>query len=374
MDPQSTFFAPAERSSEEELQAQIGLFQSDDLYRGFGNALPVIYLILNANRQVVYANDRVLEALDLNEFSCVYGRRPGELFNCVHASEEAGGCGTSRYCENCGAVQAILGAQSGSRTIKECRLNIEGSLAADFRVMATPMERNGYRFTIFTLEDIQHEKRREALERTFFHDLLNTAGGLSGLVEILEIIDDEQEKEEVLTLLKKGSQRLIEEIHSGRALSQAESGQLVLNRAPHALLGLISEIIQFYESYPVARNRRLCLSEATEPITAETDRPLLMRVVANLLKNALEASQEGGVVTVGLRKVGNEAVITVHNQTAVPPRVRQQIFERSFSTKGAGRGIGTYSVKLFTEKYLEGRVWFESSGEKGTTFSVALPL
>ncbi|HKJ90816.1 MAG TPA: HAMP domain-containing sensor histidine kinase, partial [Oceanipulchritudo sp.] len=278
------------------------------------------------------------------------------------------------YCENCGAIQAIMGAQSGSQTVKECRLNLEGSLAADFRVMATPMERDGDRFTIFTLEDIQHEKRREALERTFFHDLLNTAGGLSGLVEILEIIDNEQEKEEVLTLLKKSSERLIEEIHSGRALSQAESGKLVLNRAPLELLGLTSELIRFYESCPVARNRHLCLSETTEPITAETDRALVTRVVANLVKNALEASTEGGVVTVGLRRIGNEAVISVHNQTAMPAKVREQMFQRSFSTKGSGRGIGTYSVKLFTEKYLGGRVWFESSEEKGTTFSVALPF
>ena len=38
----------------------------------------------------------------------------------------------------------------------------------------------------------------------------------------------------------------------------------------------------------------------------------------------------------------------------MPDEVKAQIFERSFSTKGRGRGIGTYSIKLLTERYLEG--------------------
>jgi sensor histidine kinase regulating citrate/malate metabolism len=49
-----------------------------------------------------------------------------------------------------------------------------------------------------------------------------------------------------------------------------------------------------------------------------------------------------------------------------------QLFQRSFSTKGTGRGIGTYSMKLFGEKYLEGRVDFESTRENGTTFFIEI--
>jgi CheY-like chemotaxis protein len=56
------------------------------------------------------------------------------------------------------------------------------------------------------------------------------------------------------------------------------------------------------------------------------------------------------------------------------PHVQLQMFQRSFSTKGRGRGIGTYSVKLLTEKYLKGRVAFTSDPLTGTTFSVMVPL
>jgi sensor histidine kinase regulating citrate/malate metabolism len=51
-----------------------------------------------------------------------------------------------------------------------------------------------------------------------------------------------------------------------------------------------------------------------------------------------------------------------------------QVFRRSFSIKSpVGRGIGTYSAKLITERYLGGSLSFTSSEEAGTTFAVTLP-
>lgn len=368
-----THFASPERSSEECLSRQSRLFQGDPAYDSFGDAVPLICLILNRNREVIYANRQVLEALSLKDHGEIHGKRPGDLFHCVHAKEGPGGCGTSLYCENCGAVHAILAAQGGERAVRECRLNTEGSLFYDFRVVATPIERGGEQFTIFTLEDIQHEKRRQALERTFFHDLLNTAGGLTGLVEILDMVDGDAEREEILDLIRKNSQRLIEEIHSGRALSQAESGNLVLNLAENNLIGLARELVEFYRNQPQAKGRFLKHENDRESLVLSTDRALFIRILSNLVKNALEASEDGGVVTIRLEEGDSEVRVRVHNQTAMPDHVKQQMFERSFSTKGAGRGIGTYSVKLFTEKYLGGRVWFESSEDRGTTFHVSLP-
>jgi sensor histidine kinase regulating citrate/malate metabolism len=58
----------------------------------------------------------------------------------------------------------------------------------------------------------------------------------------------------------------------------------------------------------------------------------------------------------------------------IPEDVRLQIFQRSFSTKGSGRGLGTYSMKLFGENYLHGRVYFRTNEKQGTTFTIELPL
>ncbi|MBK7132833.1 MAG: hypothetical protein IPH69_08460 [Bacteroidales bacterium] len=52
--------------------------------------------------------------------------------------------------------------------------------------------------------------------------------------------------------------------------------------------------------------------------------------------------------------------------------VQMRIFQRSFSTKGKGRGLGTYSIRLMTENYLHGKVSFVSNEADGTVFSVIL--
>lgn len=64
----------------------------------------------------------------------------------------------------------------------------------------------------------------------------------------------------------------------------------------------------------------------------------------------------------------------VHNPGSIPAGLQSQIFHRSFTTKaGAGHGIGTYSVKLFGERYLGGRVGFTSDESAGTEFTFWLP-
>jgi len=57
----------------------------------------------------------------------------------------------------------------------------------------------------------------------------------------------------------------------------------------------------------------------------------------------------------------------------MPEPVRLQIFQKSFSTKGAGRGLGTYSMRLFSERYLKGAVTFRSTKSEGTRFLARYP-
>ena len=58
----------------------------------------------------------------------------------------------------------------------------------------------------------------------------------------------------------------------------------------------------------------------------------------------------------------------------MPTEVQLQVFQRSFSMKGqAGRGIGTYSIKLFAEQYLGGKIKFISREPEGTCFVLTIP-
>ncbi len=79
-------------------------------------------------------------------------------------------------------------------------------------------------------------------------------------------------------------------------------------------------------------------------------------------------------MTIGCSDLGREAAFHVHNDSVMPAEVQLQVFHRSFSTKATiGRGIGTYSMKLFGEHYLRGRIEFTSRASEGTTFNLYLP-
>ncbi len=104
----------------------------------------------------------------------------------------------------------------------------------------------------------------------------------------------------------------------------------------------------------------------------DTDKTLLSRIIGNLVKNALEAEKAGAVITISCRKIESGAAFLVLNPGQMPDDSRLQVFQRSFSTKGAGRGLGTYSILLLTEKYLKGKVSF-TTGPGGTEFKAEYP-
>ena len=106
-----------------------------------------------------------------------------------------------------------------------------------------------------------------------------------------------------------------------------------------------------------------------------SDKTQVLRIIGNMLKNALEESSEGDTVKAGCDLTNdNQIRFWVWNSQYIPKRVQLQIFNRSFSTKGVGRGIGTYSMKLLGERYLKGKVDFTSETNDGTTFFLTLPL
>ena len=92
-----------------------------------------------------------------------------------------------------------------------------------------------------------------------------------------------------------------------------------------------------------------------------------------MIINASEATPEGGSVHLTTTVENGAIVWEVWNDYFIPKEIQKRIFQRHFSTKSKiGRGLGTYSMKLFGEKYLNGEVSFLSSKGKGTTFTFRL--
>jgi len=368
-----TDYAPAERADADILQQDIVLFAEDTLQHALLDAAPDIFLILNEQRQIIFANETTLKTLGVPSAEALFGLRPGEAVDCVHATENAGGCGTTEFCKNCGAVNAILSSLRGKETVNECRIIQKNGDALDLRVWATPLTVQGKIYSIFAIKDIANEKRRRVLERIFFHDILNTAGGLQGLAEILQDSAGD-EADELKRLVFGLAEELVDEIKAQRLLLAAENGDLAIEKTKVSVRPLLHDVLNIYKEHEVTQGRYIQIDPRTPNIRLETDETLLKRVIGNMLKNALEACQPEETATMGATLSGAEIEIWVHNPAFIPRKTQLQIFQRSFSTKGAGRGLGTYSIKLLTERYLDGRVSFTTSPEAGTTFRVFFPV
>jgi hypothetical protein len=369
-----TYSAPGEREEIEQVRTEHQHISAIPHLQELLSAFPTAAVILNGCRQIVAANQRLCRLLDKREDELL-GLRIGEAFNCIHWREGRCGCGTSRFCETCGALQATLNNQRTSdEDIRECTITLqtdEGERALDLRVTASRLDL-GEKFTVFSLIDIGDEKRRAVLERMFFHDVLNTAAGVRNLLEILPALSD-QYRRETAHLACQLVEYLIEEIEGGKDLAAAERGELAVQMTSLDAREILKSVCELYAKHPVSQGKAVVVTEVSGSYVITTDKLLLKRVLGNLVKNALEASEEGQQVSLGFRNCG-AAVFRVHNEAAMPELVRLQVFRRSFSTKSpAGRGIGTYSAKLIAERYLGGSLSFTSSEEEGTTFVVTLP-
>lgn len=365
----------SERSSLDKLLEDFREFDSVELLKILINAMPHQVLVLNGHRQIIYANQALLSRAGKKDPLDLVGSRPGELFNCKNVPFSPGGCGTNEACGTCGALSAILESLRSRQSTRECRIisiTREGGMEPlDLRATATPLRRNGNLYCILALEDISDTKRREVLERVFFHDILNTASSIRGLVLLLleKAIDPEALNES----LDRSTESLINEIRSQRMLLNAENHSVKIKWEQTTPIKVIDHIATIYQLHELAlgKNIDICQETSCEPIV--TDTSLLGRVIGNMLKNALEASRTGETVTLGCTPKEGRMEFWCHNSKPMSREVQLQIFQRSFSTKGPGRGTGTFSIKLIGEKYLHGHVYFRCSEDSGTTFCISLP-
>lgn len=378
--PPSTCFASAERLPAQQVREQAEKLQAQAGLLSFFDSFPDVLMILNEQRQILFVNQARHSFLQLPDRHELIGMRPGEALQCIHADESPGGCGTTEACSLCGGVRAIVNTLKGQTSVAECRINrsnASGQMESlNLRVWSTPIETLGGRVIVFCLSDSSQEYRLAALERIFFHDVLNTATGLQGYAAMLLESGLSATGRDTAELIVQLTESLAEQVRYHQGLLLAERYELPVEPAWIDSREFLRQAIAKTSGLELARRRKLVLAEDAASINLFTDPVILDRVVGNIMKNALEATLANHTVTVGCKAgaTGSGATFQVHNPGEMPRDVQLQIFQRAFSTKGKGRGFGTYSIKLLTERYLQGTVTFDSSENEGTVFRLDLPV
>ena len=355
----------------------ISKISSFEILKNIFDSFSVPSAILTPSRRTVYANYSLWHKLGFNSLEQIMGMRPGEAISCVYAMENHL-CGVSRQCNYCGALNAMKKVQSekveASNEMHATIFKDGEEVFLDFRVVVSPVFMDDKLFMILKLIDISNEKRRKALERIFFHDVLNKVSQIKGMFEIINKKGTSNKSDEYMSLISGLIGDLSDEIVSQRMLLSAENGELKVNLEGIMLHDFIESAIHQCSFFNNVQNAVFDFVPSGKAFMVLSDKILLSRIITNLLKNAMEAAFPNEVIKISAQQLDSKVKIEVCNKRVIPEDNIRRIFHRSFSTKGENRGLGTYSIKLLTEKYLKGKVSVVSTEETGTIFTLELPI
>ena len=324
------------------------------------------FVVVDKDLNIIYHNKEGIQDDD-NSMQLL---RPGDLFTCVNAVN-SDGCGTSETCPNCKFRNTIYQVQKTHQSVDtDVTLMLANNTMVSFQVTATPFDYSGNEYVAVFLRNTSDKKRMEMMERVFFHDMLNLTGTLNNFIQIME----EDKSPEVFAEIKKLAIMISDQVTTQRDLIYAENGLLKYESGKIDINDVLSSLYVAQKQIAISKNKVLDGRLLDDSVTIETDAKLLSRVLLNMVKNAIEASEERYVIVVKPVVEGENLVISVHNPGYIKESMRSSIFQFGISTKGNGRGIGTYSMKLIGENYLKGRVWFTTSEVEGTTFYISIPL
>ncbi len=329
---------------------------------------PNVLMILNSQRQVVYLNRHPVPASDAISDHPL-GERPGECLGCINIAKGELGCGSTEFCRVCGFNAAITASETGKNGQDECNIALKNGASLTLSVSTKPFEYNNETYIFCALEDISEKKRRQMLESIFLHDILNTAAILGGLSEAYTDIPDEQ----IRSMLREVSTNISDEVQAYRLISTAETQTLRTNYSEVEIGEIVNEVVRSLGNMRKFQNRSFSVNTTSGTIV--TERSLLRSVLVNMVKNALEAADQNDVIYIQahFNEKSNRALFSVQNPQTIPRKDQLKLFQKSFSTKGRGRGWGTYSIKILTEKYLKGTVTFQSGNGTGTVFTITIP-
>ena len=213
---------------------------------------------------------------------------------------------------------------------------------------------------------------REEVERMSRHDLktpLNSVIAVSRLLREGGHVSSEDQ--ELLSIVERAGYRILSMVNLSLDLFRMEQGNYQFR--PHAvdLADVTHKVAADLESQAASKDVALVLRQSGRS-TARAEELLSYSMLANIVKNAIEAEPEGGTVSITVEGAGPRVSLHVHNAGVVPERVRSRFFEKyATAGKSAGLGLGTYSALLMA-RVQEGDITLHSTEDAGTTVSVRL--
>jgi PAS domain S-box-containing protein len=214
------------------------------------------------------------------------------------------------------------------------------------------------------------------------HELRTPLNGILGFAEfVLQEGLSEEDKMEYLGFINENSDRLLNTVTNYMDSSLIASGNLEARKNPFILNQLFLAIDSKYQPVVSKKNLelRMQLPADTDKMTLYSDRDLIRKIIMHLIDNALKFTLKGHITFGYDIKPGKLSLFVRDTGPGIPKEARKRIFEpfvqgEVSNTRGyEGSGLGLSLAKGMTE-LLNGTITVESAINKGSSFSVAIPV
>ncbi|MGE5639279.1 MAG: PAS domain S-box protein [Clostridia bacterium] len=213
---------------------------------------------------------------------------------------------------------------------------------------------------------------REEVERMSRHDLktpLNSVVAMSRLLR--ESGKLAPEDMELLGTIERAGYRILNMVNLSLDLFRMEQGTWQFHPQAVNLAQVASRVAADLDGQAASKSVLIQI-RGRSSVLARADELLCYSMLANLVKNAIEAAPEGSTVSLSFEQKENEIETRVHNAGAVAEEMRGRFFEKyATAGKSAGLGLGTYSARLMA-RVQEGDISMQTGEEGGTTLTVRL--
>lgn len=221
---------------------------------------------------------------------------------------------------------------------------------------------------------------REEVERIARHDLKTP---LNSILAALRLLREERRhdarEEELLGMVESAAYRVLDLVNLSVDIHRMEQGEYRFSPRVVDLTALAASVERDVHAHARTKGVRVDIRVGGEPAGADrrahawAEEMLCYSVIANLMKNAIEASPDGGTVEVDFEDRGARVSMRMRNAGEVPASVRQRFFEK-YATYGkeGGSGLGTYSARLMA-LVQQGELTMRTSQAEGTVLELSLP-
>ena len=364
------------RTLKNELLRQRNLILNNNILVDSLNGINIYVLILNNNKEILFANREILKILNL-ELDDILGMKPGEIVNCKNAVNGEEICGNAKECKNCSAKKLYeYTKNTGKSTVGNIDFIsvFEGiELKNSYNKKVSELDFGEDKFYQFSIQYKNVNAEKSEMDRVFLHDILNAATGLYNTIRLLQMKNDKFKNDNEIHLLESYIMSIIDDIEYQRNISRAEKDDLKPKFLEFDIGILCNEIVELLKQDERYYKINIIQKFNRDINIVKTDKSLIRRIIINLIKNALEANENNSDIRLTLEFHSNIYKLSIHNDEVISEEIKKRLFERGNSSKGKGHGFGLYGTKFILKKYLRGDIYYSSEANIGTTFTIEIP-